>query len=233
MKYIKEACINMPAMLTKEIQFLNWFNSANSINESISSGFTDFFFKIFSDKLCKITGKPSDLTCCEIGFGGGRLLIPACFTFKHVTGIDIHNSFKTVEDRLHTFGIENFTLLRENEIQSKVTDKSFDFVYSFITFQHFDSIDTIYQYFQFISRTLKKNGNGIIYFGINDLSSDDYIIIDKRQDLDFPRTLFVNESFIIDTLNKYGLETFESGVSTKNAWSKQLSSQFYIKFKKI
>lgn len=232
MTNIFDICVNTPSDRKDELSFLSWFDHADSVDESLSTGFTDFAYKIMSSDMCARIGNPSQLTCCEIGFGGGRLLLPASMAFKNVVGIDIHKEFNRVEARLKSYNRSNFRLINFSDSDSLIEDESLHFVYSFITFQHFSSWSTAEYYIDLICRKLKTNGHGIIYFGENIFTQEDIKIDDANKD-GFPMTLFVKRSFIENHLSKKGLKIIEIGSTTKTPWSDQKSSQFFVKFQRV
>ena len=147
------------------VDFLKWFNGSNNINTVINSGYYDFFSKILTPIIYEKTKNNSkQLTCLEIGCGGGRILNAACKYFKKAQGVDIHDSF----DALHKFlssENDNFELGKISNNKIPADDKSVDFVYSFIVFQHILKIKVFEDYISEIKRILKPEGITIIYFG--------------------------------------------------------------------
>jgi len=68
-----------PKHLKSTVDFLNWFDSTSSVDDAVQRAQKDWDERLirFSDF--------ADLNkqiCLEIGFGGGRLLIPASRRFK-------------------------------------------------------------------------------------------------------------------------------------------------------
>jgi hypothetical protein len=222
-----------PSHKKTDTEFHAWFNAADSVETSVKTGFIDFAHKIFTQDFYDYVGDPTTKTCCEIGFGGGRLLLPASCFFGHAHGIDIHDEFSRVMTHMRSSGRKNFTLhTQDDAIGGSIKDASVDFFYSFITFQHFPNWDTAIKYFELISRALTPEGCGIIYFGHNTFN-DNKIYIEKPQTFnDFPMILHVQPSLAQIEMKKRGLNTYSMDVPTKNMWSKSPSRQFYVKFKR-
>lgn len=221
-----------------DLEFHSWFNGAKSMNESISSGFTDFTHKIFSPDFYQTLGDPSNKTALEIGYGGGRLLLPASFYFQNVIGVDIHDQADRVSQHLKNHSRENFSLFHVDQINNEwegIEDQSIDFVYSFIVFQHFDNWSIAENYFKFLQRVMKPEAQAIIYFGNNTMNSQDVHIENPKTFVDFPMILHVKPEFVKNELVKKGFRPYETGVTTKRPWSKpnELSRQFFMKFSKV
>jgi len=145
--------------------FLRWFNNNDNVNSVINSGYYDFYTSILKPTIYEKTKNNSkQLTGLEIGCGGGRILNAACKYFAKAIGVDIHDSFDALNNFL-TSENENFELgkIKDNKIPTK--DKSVDFVYSFIVFQHILKIKVFEDYVSEIKRMLKPDGITIIYFG--------------------------------------------------------------------
>lgn len=166
--------------IVKDHEFHRFFNIRESLGEVIDSGYSDFDNKILglnifeSSKIKKtVTIEEylhpiSDKTSMEIGFGSGRLMNASCKKFYHSYGLDIHNYFDRTEDFLKDSKNNNFTLIR-SENKSEVDNESIDLLYSFIVFQHLDTLKDAIEYFQYASRILKPSGIGLIYLGLNNL----------------------------------------------------------------
>ncbi len=147
------------------IEFLKWFNGGENIISIINSGYYDFFSKILKPIIYEKTKNNSkQLICLEIGCGGGRILNAACKYFGKAIGTDIHNSFNVLNKFL-SFENNNFELKKITNNKIPVADKSIDFIYSFIVFQHILKITVFKDYLSEIKRILKNDGVIIIYFG--------------------------------------------------------------------
>ena len=228
---ISDACKNIPLKKDSDLEFASWFNGANSMHESVSSGFTDFMYRILTADLLKNIGDPSTTSCCEIGFGGGRLLLPASFIFNHAYGIDIHDNFQRVEERLKSFNRSNFSLHKSENAEKEIPNNNIKFAYSFITFQHFESWSVAEQYIDLLDKKLTPDGYSILFFGDNRFDDQNVRIETPKNYEDFPMTLYVKESFVVEELSKK-FEVLDSGITTKRPWLSDSSRQFYIKFRK-
>ncbi len=217
-----------PTTLNDDFEFQRWFNSGKSLNESISSGFVDFVHKIFTNDFYRYLNDPSDCTALEIGFGGGRLMLPATFFFNKVIGIDIHKNFDKTKEHLNNHHRTNFDLLNDTQLD-EVHDASINFVYSYIVFQHFDNWSIVKQYFKFLKRVMKPNSCGILYFGKNNHNLDD-VYIQPLVTEGFPMVLHVSEKFASKEMIDHGFKIIDIGHTTKRPWSNAISGQFYIKF---
>lgn len=228
-----------PSQASTDLDFQKWFNGAKDMNESISSGFTDFVHKIFTQDFYPLLGDPSTKSALEIGHGGGRLLLPASFFFRDVTGIDIHDENSRVKNHLRNHGRTNVELLRYEE-RSWIEDGSIDFVYSFITFQHFDEWSVAADYFDLLHQKLSSKGVGIIYFGsqtdeMKFQGLGKHLSIAQPSNFDdFPMIVHTNEQFVKEQMKSRGLEPFGSGITSKRPWTPdQKSRQFYVKFQNV
>lgn len=158
---IKSSWINEPKKFTDLVKFMNWFDSTSSLEETREKSKEDWEKRITNFKQYTLLRKNIGL---EIGFGGGRLIAQACKDFKHVLGVDIHSSFRKTEEYLNFEGVKNYKLLKKNGL-SHIKDKSIDFIFSFIVFQHFDSFKEVNFYLREIKRLLNPKGYCQIFFG--------------------------------------------------------------------
>jgi SAM-dependent methyltransferase len=172
------------------LTFLQWFNGGQNINTIINSGYHDFYNNILKNYVYSATKNISQqLTALEIGCGGGRIINAACKYFKNAIGVDIHDSFSTLEKFLQLEN-NNFQLFKIEDNKIPVENNSVDLVYSFIVFQHILKIKTFEDYIAEIQRILTENGIAIIYFGRPRFFSK-YIF----------KSLFVNKiTFLFDKL---------------------------------
>lgn len=222
-----------PSCRKSDVDFHGWFNYAQSVDHSLKMGFVDFAHRIFTPDFYNYVGDPTDKVCCEIGFGGGRLLLPASCFFGHAHGIDIHNEFSRVATHLNNNGRTNFTLHTQAEaIGESIVSNSVDFYFSFITFQHFPNWNTAREYIKLIERTLKPGGCGVIYLGHNTMNHDDVNIVEPKTYSDFPMTMYVKPTYAKHEFESCGLKVTEVENSTKYPWNNSPGRQFYIKFHK-
>ena len=158
---VRDSWATTPAKFQDMVEFLNWFDVTDSVINTVQKAEVDWRFRFASFPYYKGMKKQ---TALEIGFGGGRLLAQASKDFERVYGVDIHESFDMSRRFLESQGCANYTLLNRDQISS-IPDGGVNFVYSFIVFQHFDSMDEVDYYIDHIERLLDKDGLAHIYFG--------------------------------------------------------------------
>ena len=91
-------------------EFQDWFDTTISEESSILQAKKDFEQRILFNR--------NDLiykNSCEIGFGGGRLLMQASSHFENAYGIDIHDNFDETDNFIKRQGSDNHHLLHFNE----------------------------------------------------------------------------------------------------------------------
>jgi len=92
----------------------------------------------------------------EIGCGIGRLLRPMASRFEYVYGVDVSRKMIS-RSKEWLKGIDNVETFENNGIDLGFFDRdSFDFVFSYITFQHMPK-EAFYSYLPEINRVLKIN----------------------------------------------------------------------------
>lgn len=121
--------------------------------------------QVFLDKL-QLSGSAS---CLEIGVGTGRIAVKTAALCKSFTGIDI--SEKTVEK-----AIENLSFTTKNKPElicadflEYDSDKTFDVIYSSLTFLHFQDKQRA---FDKVAKLLNKNGRFVLSI---DKNQDEFI----------------------------------------------------------
>ena len=185
------------------VDFLNWFDSTSSVEETLSQAQRDWDLRITNFRDFDSLSKGC---CLEIGFGGGRLMVPASQSFKRVIGIDVHLAFKKTREFLRLRNIENYQLKRRNELQA-IESNSVDFIWSFIVFQHFDSFNEVMFYLSQIKRVLRPNGYCHIFFG---KYSGSGIRVVRPQDFNKREcSLFIDPTFFYQNLRKMGFRLIE------------------------
>jgi len=216
------------------LEFQNIFDATDSIESSISMGFIDFATRIFVPAFYPAVGNPVDKSCLEIGFGGGRILNAASRFFGKTYGIDIMSdeSRQKVSNFLDENGAKNVSLL-SREDSGSLDDESIDFAFSFIVFQHFDSIDEAHYYLSLLKRVLKKNAVGILYFGLNLSDDRDFFVKEKPifTHNHHDSTLFLSQKYGEKIVSEY-FDVASSGRIPKKPWSgnDNLSRQFFVAF---
>lgn len=103
------------------------------------------------------TGSPAGRRAAlEIGCGVGRLSLPMSQHFEHLTAVDISPSMLAqLEQRCAESNVEN---IRPVEAAGKWDDRKYDFVYSWIVFQHIEDPRVLEEYFQRIATSLAVDG---------------------------------------------------------------------------
>jgi SAM-dependent methyltransferase len=98
----------------------------------------------------------------EIGCGIGRLTFPHAKLFNQVSGVDISPTMlNKLKARAKEKNVTNIDCFLPHE---KWDEKSYDYVYSFIVFQHIPDFNIIDSYIKRISAALKKTGIGQMQF---------------------------------------------------------------------
>jgi len=95
----------------------------------------------------------------EIGCGVGRIIKPLRKIFAQVDGVDIAEKMVQFAQSYLADGRQNGDVyLNSGSDLSRFEDKSYDYVFSMITFQHIRSISVVKSYFSEIFRVLKPGG---------------------------------------------------------------------------
>ena len=233
---IKQSWANIANQLATsedENTFHTWFNTSKDMHESIANGSVDFYHRIFTLDLYDYIDDPREKTCLELGFGGGRLLRAALEIFQTAYGIDVSSeqTFNIVGQFLNKFvyNKDRFNLIHRDNTDS-IPDNSIDFVYSFIVFQHFSSIEEVEFYVKLCKRVMKYNAIGKIFFTAGDRQ------VTQQEFANNPRveTLFIQPQEFKNLLLKYDLNPFNDvhHAGKKQLWSNpnNLSSQHIIQF---
>lgn len=164
-----------PGVLDDLVEFLNWFDTTSSVEDTISVAKRDWYYRFVSHVHFDEVAKGRSL---EIGFGGGRLVAQAAKYFNEAAGVDIHQGFENTKRFLALQNCENYRLVHRSDIES-LENGSVDFVYSFIVFQHFDSVEEVDFYLSHIERLLNEEGVAHIYYG-KSKSTETQITDDKN-----------------------------------------------------
>jgi SAM-dependent methyltransferase len=139
--------------------FHAWFDPA------ARQGWWDFAVHVLTPSVLARLSRPYELTALEIGYGGGRLLNPACAFFGEAIGVDVHEEEEEVRRFLAGEGRTNFRLVRGPGDALPVEDGSVDFVYSFIVLQHLPSFRVFERYVAETARVLRSGGVAQLYYG--------------------------------------------------------------------
>ena len=101
--------------------------------------------------------------CLDFGCGVGRLVVPLAKRFQDVVGVDVSRAMlDEAKDNCEKQGLDNITLLESDDELSKVNGK-FDFIHSFIVFQHID-VQRGEKIFKRLLDSLNEDGVGVLHF---------------------------------------------------------------------
>ncbi len=128
--------------------------------EFFRSGEINVANEVMTDMIAICGGQrsPLDLRMLEIGCGVGRMTRMLARIFGHVTGVDISEEMIR-QGRLNTGGLNNVDLvLGDGCSLTGLPDRSYDFAFSFIVFQHIPSYSVISSYCKEVFRVLKPGG---------------------------------------------------------------------------
>jgi SAM-dependent methyltransferase len=109
-------------------------------------------------RICGPTKSPLDLSMLEIGCGVGRMTRMLARIFAQVTALDISGEM-VARARANTADLPNVKiLLGDGATLEPLASDSYDFVFSFIVFQHIPSLAIINSYCREAHRILKPGG---------------------------------------------------------------------------
>lgn len=225
---ISQTWAQRPAEMDGMVSFLNWFDSTNSVEETVEAAHRDWNFRFRKQKYFPTSCKRR--ISLEIGFGGGRLMLAASKDFDEVYGVDIHNDFARTSAFLTSQGCEGFKLFHRDNIV-EIESGSVDYVYSFIVFQHFDKVDEVNFYLEQIERLLSVEGVAHIYFGKTDAETID--VVDAKSFTLRDCSLFLNPEtmkHLVET--QFTMLDFETTLEKKSGSLAGESGQARIVFKK-
>ncbi len=105
-------------------------------------------------RICGGSRSPLDLNMVEIGCGVGRMTRMFARIFGSVTAIDVSDEM-LAQAKVNLKDLGNVTLvLGDGQSLAGLPDGKFDFVFSFIVFQHIPSYDVISSYCKEVHRVL-------------------------------------------------------------------------------
>lgn len=120
-------------------------------NKSIELSLRDIFYNIPSHSEWKIL---------EIGCGIGRLIKPLREIYNQVDGVDISEKMVEYSKEYLSDGKPNGNIyLNDGMTLEMLSDNTYDFVYSMITFQHIRSYTIVKKYLDETLRILKPGGH--------------------------------------------------------------------------
>lgn len=121
----------------------------------------------------------------DFGCGVGRITLPIAKRSKEAVGVDISAAMlKEAEKNAEIFEIGNATFIKGDDQLSKVSGE-FDFVHSFIVFQHINPKVGI-PIFKKIVESLSENGVGMLHFQYETASATAVQRIRYKLYRDFP-----------------------------------------------
>lgn len=145
--------------------FFFWFNACSDLNSYFASGIQTLETEILTPTVQTALGPITSSLALEIGHGGGRILIAACSKFKHVTGIDVHQSNDPVKRKLNRAGLANYSLQTTDGSSIPNNTNSLDFIYSYIVLMHVPNIDIFRDYLSETHRVLRPGGVAQLFYG--------------------------------------------------------------------
>lgn len=179
--------------------FQSWFDTSQSKEKTAAQAEADFHNFILKD--VHLSEKQ---VCCEIGFGGGRLLAESALLFKKAYGIDIHDAFDRTYAYLAEIGIENVTLYSQDQCNRL---PEVDFFYSTIVIQHFKNIGVLEEYLALIKSKLSPDGVAVLGYGkLETKIFGDYVEINPRKFRERECSLYITPSKMEALLQKYGFK---------------------------
>lgn len=184
------------------VDFLNWFDATTSIQATVAKAASDWRERITAFSSYDKMNRGRSL---EIGFGGGRLLAQASKDFAEAAGVDIHAAFTRTREFLASQGVLNARLLHRDELTS-LHDGSCDFIYSFIVFQHFDTLEEVDYYLRQCARLLAHDGRCHIFFGRGDAGVR---VVDAANFTKRACSLFIEPPLFRERATTFGLKTIE------------------------
>jgi len=99
----------------------------------------------------------------DFGCGVGRLLIPISKISNNTSGVDVSESMlKEARKNIEIFSADNITLIESDDC-SDLLSETYDFVHSFIVFQHIP-VKYGMAIFTNIMNSLKPGGIGVLHF---------------------------------------------------------------------
>lgn len=166
---------------------------------------------------------------CELGSGGGRIASKVAPQVKELHCLDISNEFlKVAKNHLKDYKNIHYTLLNNSEIPKKYKS-SFDFIFSFDVFLHFD-LYTIYNYLKNIHSCLKPSSHTFIHTA-NLSTESGWKTFLKHENLDHCKHNFITPETFKILSNKAGFEIIKA--STPNKSNFYLDRDYLVILKKV
>jgi len=113
------------------------------------------------NKYLNIEFKPR--TSLDFGCGVGRLLIPISKISEKAVGIDVSSSMLSeAKTNIKKYNISNTELILSSDCE-EIVSRSFDFIHSFIVFQHIP-VKRGFEIYKKLLGSLNSNGVGVLHF---------------------------------------------------------------------
>lgn len=232
-KWIENALL---AASKGELAYQSWFESAPTLDKVVAQASLDFYHRLLTPDCYEQIGCPFELTSMEIGSGGGRLLANATTVFKHAFGCDIIYSQDAMRDcttaYIENLGInkDRFSLIDPQDIRD-LPDKSINFFYSFIVFQHMNDVETVSNYINEIKRLSSSKNMSRIFCARSEFPG--YSIRKPSLDSTFDVTFSCTSHWFSDLVISKGGKVLKTvDIPPKRVWEPQsISGQFMIDFR--
>ena len=207
------------------VNFFDWFDSTDSIDNQKKRALIDFKYAISSN-----IPVDKNKTILEIGFGAGRLGYVACKYSKHYYGIDIHDNFEATANFLSQEGHCNFDLFKSAE---KYKVPKFDLAYSFIVIQHFSTINVLEDYLDFLKEKLTNNGCAVLWYAkLQTRFFGDYYEVPIKNFKKRECSLFINKNKMESLIRERGFRILKHKINNRTSDNKRQSTQSFIVFEK-
>ena len=119
----------------------------------------------------------------DFGCGVGRLLFAIAKRCDSATGVDVSSSMlKEASAKSKSRSITNISFIESSDCSS-LREGAFDFVHSYIVFQHIP-VDTGYNIFDQLLSNLRKGGVGVLHFTYYSSSKNSIIDAIKKSRLE-------------------------------------------------
>ena len=199
---VRDSWAAEPAKMGTMVEFLNWFDSTTSIQSTVAKAASDW-----KDRITAFEGYESlkKGRCLEIGFGGGRLVARAARDFGEAVGVDIHEAFERTREFLASQDVKNARLVHRDDLPT-LADGSCDLIYSFIVFQHFDTLEEVDYYLRHCARLLAKGGRCHIFFGRGDAGIR---VVDSKDFTKRACSLFIEPQMFRERASSLGFSVVE------------------------
>lgn len=178
----------------------------------------------------------------DLGCGTGRITASLSKYFDHVDGIDISSNMIGIAKKDHS-NAENLNFHLGNGVDlSNFLEKSFDFVFSYLVFQHIPKKSIVLNYLEEIYRVLKKEGyikvqvrgypgdlpQGLHHYNYKGFNTF-YIALSRKKGIPFPviykydtvQGVFFKEQEIKKIILKLGfveVETYHNPQDVRELW---------------